>query len=161
MEGALLGLNGWLEAIGMVGWARGSANVYPWANVVHVIGVVLLLGGIGIVDLRILGAWRALPLAALSRALVPLAATGLAMQATSGIILFAADGEALAKSDTFHMKLVLVLLAAVNAASFRFVLAPAGLSDGRALPPLLRACAGASLAFWLAVAVLGRLIAYY
>lgn len=157
MEPALLALNGWLDAVGLVDWAKGSAHAYPWANVVHVIGVVLLVGGIGVVDLRILGAWQRLPLAALSAALTPVAVAGLVLQAASGLILFAADGPTLAASVTFQIKLVLVTLALLNAALFRLRLQTAG--DSASLPE--RLSAGTSLALWLAVAVLGRLIAYY
>ena len=35
----------------------------------HLLGLVMLVGAIGAVDLRIVGAWRSLPIAALSRAL--------------------------------------------------------------------------------------------
>lgn len=160
METALLALNGWLDTLGLVDWARGSAAVYPWANVLHVIGVVLLVGGIGIVDLRIAGWWRALPLEPLSRALTPVAVAGLAMQAASGLVLFAADGEALAASDTFHLKLGLLFVALLNAAAFRFG-SQWSVNGGSEPGALARASALLSLLLWLAVATAGRLIAYY
>ena len=157
MEPALLALNGWLDALGVVDWARGSASVYPWANVLHVLGAIMLVGGIGIVDLRIVGAWRRLPLVALSQALVPVAVAGLVLQAGSGVILFAADGRTLASSSVFHVKLVLLALATVNAALFRLRWRP----DAERTSASERLAAGASLVLWLTIAVLGRLIAYY
>ena len=159
MEPALLALNGWLDAIGLAGWARGSAHVYPWANVLHVLGVVLLVGGIGIVDLRIIGLWRDLPLQELSNALTPVAMAGLALQATSGLVLFAADGEALAASDVFHLKLSLLSVALLNAAAFRLHWRRGGRS--RVPSGLVRASAMLSLLLWMGVATTGRLIAYY
>ncbi|MDP3383095.1 MAG: hypothetical protein Q8S47_07195, partial [Phenylobacterium sp.] len=60
-----------LEASALGQWARGSAVAYPVANVAHLLGLVLLVGGIGVVDLRLAGLWRGLPIAALSRALTP------------------------------------------------------------------------------------------
>lgn len=159
MEAALLALNGWLDAIGLVEWARGSAHVYPWANVLHVIGVALLVGGIGVVDLRVAGLWRALPLEPLSRALTPVAVAGLILQAASGLVLFAADGEALAVSSTFHLKLGLLALALLNAAAFRLQWRTYGRTGQ--LTRLARASALLSLLLWLAVATAGRLIAYY
>lgn len=159
METALLALNGWLEAAGLVDWARGSAHVYPWANVLHVIGVVLLVGGIGVVDLRVAGLWRALPLEPLSRALTPVAIAGLLVQGASGLVLFAADGAALAASETFQLKLGLLSVALINAAAFRLNWR----RGGREITPsgLMRASALLSLLLWLAIAVAGRLIAYY
>ena len=157
MEAALLALAGWLNAIGLAEWARMNPWAYPWANVLHILGLVLLVGGIGIVDLRIAGLWRGLPLIELSRALTPVAITGLLVQATSGLVLFAADGPALAGSGVFHAKLVLIALALGNAFAFRF-----GQRGARGGSPaaLARVSAVVSLGLWLTIATLGRLIAY-
>lgn len=161
METALLALNGWLEAIGLAGWARGGAHVYPWANVLHVLGVVMLVGGIGVVDARIAGAWRRLPLDALSRALTPVAVAGLAVQFVSGLVLFAADGAALAGSEIFHWKLGLLALGLANAAMFHYRWRRLARS-GTVVPDLAaKAAAVLSLSTWIAVVVAGRLIAYY
>jgi len=117
---------------------------------------VLLLGGIGVVDLRIAGAFRALPLDPLMRALTPLAIAGLILLTLSGPILFAADATALARSDTFWRKLVLIGFALLNALAFRWM--RRGRSDEPGM--IARISAMASLLLWLSVAALGRLIAY-
>lgn len=144
-----------LEAsqLGMI--ARGSAWAYPIANLVHLLGLVLLVGSIGILDLRIIGAFPSLPLPALSRALTPLAVTGLILMLPSGLVLFAADAGALVGSDQFWRKMVLIAIAVANALAFRLV-------GRRGTRPtmVMRVMAGASLALWLSVAALGRLIAY-
>jgi hypothetical protein len=131
---------------------------YPPANVVHVVGLVLLVGGIGVVDLRIVGLGRAIPLAALSRMLTPFAIAGLALLAASGFLLFAADAGPHLKQDVFRWKMALLALALVNAAAFRARFGD--FADGHEPPAAARAMAGLSLALWVAVAVLGRLIAY-
>ncbi len=106
--------------------------------------------------LRLLGAFRGLPLVTLSRVLTPLALGGLALMALSGPVLFAADAVSLAKSGLFRWKLVLIGLALLNALLFhRFW------SESEGEPRLaLRAMAALSIATWLIVAALGRLIAY-
>ena len=144
------------EASAFGAWARGSAWAYPIANIVHLLGLVMLVGGIGIVDLRLAGAWRALPPEPLSRALTPVALAGLALFAASGALMFAADARALAASDTFRWKLAAIALGLANALLFR------RLWRGRldALPLSGRAMAAASLLLWLTAAALGRLIAY-
>ena len=157
----MLALNGWLDTIGLVDWARGSAHVYPWANVLHVLGVVLLVGGIAVVDLRIIGVWQQLPAVALSNALTPIAAAGLALQFGSGLVLFAADGEALSGSGVLHAKLVLMALAIGNAAIFRLRWKSSTAEELYFGSTLARASALFSLALWLAIAAVGRLIAYY
>lgn len=160
MESALLAIAGWLDVAGVGPWARGSAIVYPLANTLHLLGLVMLVGGIGVVDLRVIGLWRRLPVDALSRALTPIAMAGLALMVASGAILFAADGQALAGSTIFHRKLVLIALALANAAIFRRIWGDRiGGWSGR-VPGAARAMALASILLWLAAGAMGRWIAY-
>lgn len=116
----------------------------------------MVVGAIGILDLRVLGYGRGLPMQRLSTALVPIALTGFAVMVVSGSLLFVADARALAGSSIFLTKLVLIALAGLNALSFR--LGWRRLDDD---PPMTaKALAGASLVLWLGVVILGRLIAY-
>lgn len=144
-----------LEASALGVTARESVWAYPLANLIHLFGLVLLVGGIGFLDLRLAGCFRALPLAALSRALTPLAIAGLLLLAASGTVLFAADAGALVRSPRFQVKLLLIAIAIGNALLFR------RLWHGEAVPDTaLRLMAVLSLLLWLGVASLGRLIAY-
>lgn len=139
-------------------WAGGE--VYPLANLVHLLGLVMLVGGIGVVDLRMLGAFRSLPPPALSRALTPVAIAGLLLMIPSGLTMFAADAEAMASSATFQRKLVLIALALANAILFRWIW-DKRIATWDVSPPLGgKVMAGASLLLWLAVAAHGRMIAY-
>ena len=157
MEPLLAAAAGFLDAIGIGPWAHGSVLVYPVANVIHLLGLVMLVGGIGIVDLRVAGLWRSLPLEPLSRALTPVAIAGLLLMLPSGVILFAADGKALAGSDVFMLKLALVAAALVNAFMFRRLWS----KSLRHSPPLLaRVSALLSLGLWLTIGAMGRWIAY-
>jgi hypothetical protein len=160
VEPLLTAAAAWLDAVGVGPWARGSAMVYPVANTLHLLGLVMLVGGIGVVDLRVAGLWRSLPTAALSRALTPVAIGGLLVMVASGTILFAADGEALASSDIFARKLIVIALALANAAAFR-MLWRARMADWTdRIPAGARAMAAVSLALWLTAGTLGRWIAY-
>ena len=160
MEALLLSAAQWLDTIGVGPWTRGAALVYPVANTLHLLGLVMLVGGIGIVDLRIAGLWRSLPLDSLSRALTPVAIAGLVLQIATGTLLFAADGAALARSDIFARKLVLIALAIANAVAFRAIWARpiVGWTDTAPLPARLMATA--SILLWLSIAAHGRWIAY-
>lgn len=147
-----------LEASPLGVLMRGSRGLYPAANVAHVIGLVLLVGAIGVVDLRVMGFGRAVPLAPLSRFLTPIAMVGFAVLLASGVLLFAADAGPLTRSAMFQVKMGLSVLALANALAFR-----RWFGDGRRgseAPPAARIMAAGSLAAWLAVACLGRLIAY-
>lgn len=160
MEALLSGFAEWIQASPFGVWAAQSSLAYPVANLVHLLGLVMLVGGIGVVDLRLVGAFRSLPPAALSRALTPVAIAGLLLMIPSGSIMFAADAKSMAASATFQRKLFLIAGALANAILFRAIWGKR-IADWDTSPPLGgRSMAGASLLLWLAVAVHGRLIAY-
>ncbi|MBB4630973.1 DUF6644 family protein [Sphingosinicella soli] len=145
-----------IEASAIGGVMRASPWAYPAANLLHLLGLVLLVGGIGFLDLRLIGAFRQIPVVALSRALTPIAVAGLVLMLLTGPLLFAADATALVRSDMFLCKMVLAAIAVANALAFR------GLwrrHAGEPTPPL-KLMALTSIGLWLAVAALGRLIAY-
>ena len=146
-----------VEASQLGGFARGSSWAYPVANLIHLLGLVLLIGGIGVADLRLIGLFPSLPRAALLRALTPLAVVGLVLMALSGPILFAADATTLARSTIFGWKLALIGVALLNVAAFHAL--KLGKDDAPAA--IARALAALSLMLWLTIAALGRLIAYY
>lgn len=144
------------SAFGM--WAGGS--IYPFANVFHLLGLVMLVGGIGILDLRLAGLFRRIPVAPLSAALTPLALAGLALMVPSGVTMFAADAATLVHSPTFRWKLLLIVLALGNAILFRLLWARRLGRWDLEPPPAGRLMAAASIMLWLSVAAFGRWIAY-
>lgn len=141
---------------------RASAVLYPLANLVHLLGLVMLLGGIGLLDLRLIGLMRGLPPAALAARLIPIAAAGLVLMAISGGMMFAADAGPLIAHPGFRLKLLLVALAVGNALLVHLLWRRriAGLPDDATPPAAIRLQAAASLLLWLWVAVEGRMIAY-
>ena len=141
-------------------WASGSPIAYPLANVVHLLGLVMLVGAIGIVDLRLAGVFRALPVAPLSRALTPLAIVGLVLMVPSGATMFAADATTLAQSTIFRWKVALIGIALINAVAFRLLWRSRLDTWDRAPPMAGRLMAAGSILLWLTIGALGRMIAY-
>lgn len=149
-----------LEASALGQWARGSAIAYPVANVTHLLGLVLLIGGIGVVDLRLAGFLRSLPAVPLARAMTPFALAGLALLGLSGAVMFAADAGPMVASEIFRIKLALIGLGLAHAVLFRW-LWRRRLDSWETAPPLAgRLMALGSLGLWLSVGTLGRWIAY-
>lgn len=149
-----------LEGSWLGSWARGSAVGYPLANLTHLLGLTMLIGAIGLLDLRLTGLFRSLPPGPLARVLTPAAATGLLLLVPSGVVMFAADAGPLLRSPTFQWKLAMITLAIGNVAAFR-LLRRGGYDDwDQKASPGLRLMAAASIALWLGAAALGRLIAY-
>jgi hypothetical protein len=136
-------------------WLRFSRWGYATVNTTHVFGIALLVGAILPLDLRLLGVWRSVPLEPLARVLVPVAATGLLLAATTGAFLFITRAPEYAALDLFLVKVALIAAGAVHALSLHL-----GSRLQNALPARLRAAGAASLSLWLAALVCGRLLAF-
>lgn len=149
-----------LEASALGQWARGSAVAYPLANVAHLLGLILLVGGIGVIDLRLAGFLRALPAEPLARSLTPFALAGLALLVVSGAVMFSADAGPMAASNVFRAKMALIAVGLAHAVLFRWMWRARMAGRDSAPPALGRLMAAGSLAIWLCVGALGRLIAY-
>ena len=160
MEALLAGFGEALQASPFGSWAGQSSYAYPVANLIHLLGLVMLVGGIGLVDLRFAGLFPSLPAAALSRVLTPVAIAGLLLMVSSGFVMFAADAESMAGSTVFRRKLALIILALVNAGLFRWIWRRKIVNWDASPPPAGRIMAGISLLLWLAIAAHGRMIAY-
>lgn len=139
---------------------RGSTLAYPLANVVHLLGLVLLVGPILLLDLRLLGLGRHLALRAVSPLLTAWAVAGLTLLIVAGFLMFAADAGPLIKNGIMQLKLAGIAVGLANAIAFR-ALWRERIDDWDERPPVLgRAQAVLSIVIWLAVGTLGRWIAY-
>ena len=135
-------------------WIAEHPWAYPALEVVHTSGIALLLGSLVVLELRVWGAVRELPLAALARLALPVTATGFALVLASGLLMFAAQpGEFLAHR-LFLLKMGLVFAAGVNAPAFH-----ARGSLARA-DRTARAQTLLSTGLWLGAIICGRFIAY-
>src|SRR5215467_13729155 len=145
-----------LEQSSLGAAARGSAWLYPLANLSHVLGAALLVGAIATFDIQVLRHGR--NVGAIARAVTPVAAFGLVLQVASGTVLLAADAMPVVANPAFQFKMAMFALGLVNIAAFRWR------SGGRlrAETPLDGATwfAALSLASWLLVLLAGRFIAY-
>ena len=81
-----------LEASAFSTWLRESPSVwaYPTILTLHTVGLGVLVGANWMVDLRVLGVGRAIPLGVLSRAF-PIMWAGFWVNAITGVLLFVAD----------------------------------------------------------------------
>ncbi len=140
---------------------RHSTWIYPFGNVIHVLGMALLVGSILALDFRFLGFGRRhVSVEAASRLLTPLAIAGILLLVPGGLILFIADAGPLAANSLLQIKLALVVLGLANAVLFRMKWEGKTAGWDADPPGLGRAQVIASVAIWLAVPTIGRLIAY-
>jgi hypothetical protein len=151
----------WLRESSVCTLIRESESVwgYPTILFTHTLGMSILVGFVVVIDLRLLGVGRTLPIAPLKR-LMPLIWIGFWMNAISGTILFAIDGPAKIQNPAFPIKLALIACGIVVARVVeRKVLnaADAGSPDVRVRA---RLTAALSLVLWAGAVTAGRLMAY-
>jgi hypothetical protein len=140
---------------------RHSAWIYPLGNVIHVLGVALLVGSIVALDFRFLGfGHNHVGIESASRLLTPFAIAGSLLLVPGGLILFIADAGPLAANPLLQIKLALVALGLANAVLFRVTWHDRLSTWDAAAPGAGRAQVLASITIWLAVPTIGRLIAY-
>lgn len=127
---------------------------YPVLEIVHIVGIALLLGNLVLVELRVFGRGAELPILALGRLALRTSVAGFALAAASGLVMFASQPGELLANDAFTLKMLLILAAGCNAAWFhrRGSLAR---RDTAARVQMV-----ASTMLWLAVISCGRWIAY-
>lgn len=149
------------QGSGLAAGLRGSTWLYPLVNAGHIVGIALLFGAIVPLDLRLIGLWQRLPIESLSRVLIPVAGTGFALALACGALLFITKANDYAASTLFQVKMLVLAVALVNALAFAVL--HRRRKDRADHAPILsqRVIGTASLAAWLAVIVLGRLIGYF
>jgi hypothetical protein len=144
-----------LQESGFGDVVRQSILLYPAANILHVTGVMGFFALVVVMDLGLLGALAPAPAARIIAAVRPFAVALMVLVAATGLVLFAPEAVALAANPAFRAKLVLLLLALANVAVLEWALRTRGAGSGA-----VRRAALFSLLAWVAVAALGRLIAY-
>lgn len=133
---------------------RSHPYAYPALEVVHIAGIALLLGNLVLLELRVFGWGAALPIRELARLSLGLATAGFALAAMSGVLMFTSQAQELLANRAFTLKMLLLTVAACNAAWFH------GRNSLVKLDGLAKAQMVFSTLIWLAVVACGRWIAY-
>lgn len=139
---------------------------WPVAEMIHFVGMALLIGTVGILDLRMLGVAKGLPVAPIQR-LIPWGVFGFVLCVVSGLMFVSGDSTTLPLARfgnlAFQLKMVFLALAGLNVLAF-YVFGVARATDamkaGDDAPWSGKITAALSLFFWLAVIYFGRMIMY-
>ncbi|WP_221391597.1 DUF6644 family protein [Dyadobacter sp. NIV53] len=152
----------WLESSSWAVYIRQSLWLYPVLEIVHILGIVILVGAAFLFDLRLLGVSANLPVTGLAGHLLPWSQRGLVFIIPSGILLFITNAESLGADPVFWLKMSLLIVAALNVFVFhRFFF-----KDFKAvkltgeLPFFTKISAVISIIIWIAIIACGRLLAY-
>lgn len=150
----------WLQFSWLGTFVAENLWAYPVLETLHVIGMTVLVGVLGLTNLRVLGYKPELPLVG-TRELLPLAWGGFTVNLITGLGLFASDAVYFFNSWTFRIKILLIILAGINAAILSSrIFRDVGVQADVELPSSTRWVAITSLIFWVGAIFAGRLVAY-
>jgi len=153
----------WLQGTDLATRIRDSLFLFPLLESVHVIGLALVFGTIAVIDLRLLG------VASTERSFQRMASdimkwtwAALAVTALTGSLMFVTNAAVYFHNSYFRAKMVLLMLAALNALVFELTVRRTIQQWDRApaAPPVGRTVATVSLVIWIAVIVAGRMIGF-
>jgi hypothetical protein len=153
----------WLEATALGVVVRESLYGFQMLVAAHLLGLGLSVGVLLWVDLRLMGiSLQRYMLSAVYRGLAPWFLTGFGVMVASGAALFAGFATAAYGNVFFRIKMTAVLLAAINALVYHFVVQRASIGRGSVAASVLsaRLVGAGSIVLWVVVILCGRMMSY-
>jgi hypothetical protein len=152
----------WIKDIGLQGFIDHYGWIIPGSQAVHFFGLALLFGIIGLLDLRMVGLLKGLPIKPLTR-LIPLAMAGFAVNVVTGFILFAGAPNMFSHNMAFQWKMTFIVVAGANALFFLVSglqkrCEELGPNDD--VPAGAKAVAIISMSMWIGVMFWGRMLPF-
>jgi hypothetical protein len=155
----------WIEGSTLGRMMRESGPwTYALVNLTHVLGIASLFGAVLVIDLRLLGLSRGLPLRPLADAAIPIARAGFILAIISGAGLLSANATEYSGNPFLLIKFPAIAIALVNALLLERSAAWKAGREGTSTDAQRRQLAtmGAlSLASWLTAIAAGRMIGYW
>jgi len=153
----------WLEQTSIGTAIRESLWLFPVIETVHIFGIILLVGGTSILDLRLMGlTFREEPVTKLAKRFLPWAWAGFIIQVVTGVLMFASEATKMYINTAFQIKMLMIVAAGVNAFVFHsLAYQSVGKWEKDPVAPLSARIAGLiSILFWFGIVAAGRWIAY-
>jgi len=150
----------WLESSPLAVWVHESPSVWaqPTVLTLHTMGMAVLVGASWVLDLRLLGISRNVPLSAF-RWVFRAVNIGLIVNLVTGVLLFVGRATTWGTAIPFFIKMVLVVASAATLVPLRAYVFR-GDPEPREVSSRVRILAIASILAWSAAITAGRLLAY-
>jgi hypothetical protein len=151
----------WFASTSLGEFTREALWAFPVFEIVHFIGLCTMFGALLMIDLRVLGLGKQIPIATVLL-FIRVAVFGFLLNLASGVAFFCSDPGNYWFNPAFHWKMYLVVFGGVNALAFEFLerrklaALPADANVGLQA----KLIAATSLVTWVAVMVMGRLLPY-
>jgi hypothetical protein len=170
-----MGVLVWLESLPLSVWVHESPSVWaqPTVLTLHTMGMAVLVGASWVLDLRLLGISRNVPLSAF-RWVFRAVTIGLIVNVGTGVLLFAQRATTLGTAIPFLIKMCLVIVSVATLVPLRSYVfrsdaeqrpstdargVPSSV-EGREVSGTARLLAIASILAWSGAITAGRLLAY-
>jgi hypothetical protein len=147
MDAAVSDASGWREPIELA--ISDRAWAWPAAETLHFLGMALLFGVSLLLMMRMLGAMKSIPFSGIHR-LLPLGIIGFTINVLTGMLFFVASPGLYLSKNSFHIKMVCIILATAPLLYFTLSDTPWRTGSNE------RASAGSKLA---AIGIFGLLVA--
>jgi len=153
----------WMQISDIGTGIRESIWLFPIVETTHVLALALSVGVLVWFDLRLMG-WgmKHEPVSQIHKQVMPFAFVGFAIMMLTGVLLFWSEAEKCYLSGFFRLKVLFLVLAALNAGIFELG-TKKSIEDWDKYPvppPKARMAGLISILSWTAVIIAGRATAY-
>jgi hypothetical protein len=153
----------WLEGSQWATAIHQSLWLFPMIETAHLFGIVFLVGATSALDLRLIGlAMKGEPVSRIAGRLLPWAWAGLTIQVVTGFCLFASEATHCWENKAFRLKMVMLVLAGLNALIFHETAYRrlASWDEARVTPVSAKFAGCCSILLWFGIVAAGRWIAF-
>jgi hypothetical protein len=153
----------WLENTAIAAAIRRSTWLFPTIETIHVLAIVLVVGSIGMFDLRLLNiASRDRRIHEVFEEVAPWTWASFACAVIAGFLLFSSNATKYYHNIPFRLKMAFLLLAGLNVAIFHFgaYRSMADWSASGRVPFAAKFAGALSLIVWIGVVACGRWIGF-
>lgn len=151
----------WLHATGPSIWVRHWPWTWPISETLHFIGLSLLIGVVGMLDMRLLGFMKRIPLQTL-RPMLRYGVAGFIINLITGVILFVGAPEQYVTNIAWWMKMLFLAISGLNVLVFETTQGRRALAMGPddAMPLPFKIAGTVSLCSWFMVLYWGRMLPF-
>lgn len=150
---------GWLTKAGIGSMVTTYPWVWPAAETLHFLGLCLIFGVLGLINLRLMGVMKGIPFAAVHR-LLPWGMLGFGVNLATGMIFFISTPEQYTANGPFYWKMLFLVLAGLNFLYLTVVDHAFKLAPHADTPVYDKAIAVSAIVLWIGVIYWGRMLPF-
>ena len=153
----------WLQDTQLGTSLRESIWMFPIVEGTHVLALSISVGTLFWMDLRLTGKFmKNQPMSKVSSSVLPWTLMGFGVMTITGIFLFWCQAVKAYNSIFFKMKIIMLVLAAINALAYHATIYLKMDEWDKVIPPPARArfAGWASIILWIGIIIWGRTMAY-